>query len=248
MTSVITPKQRDRLFNRPKYESDEELLKDRRLNDFYVRKAIKRWLGSIQDIHLALNTLPERQIFELFKDEVKDEDVFALLEMVELSLVTLDFIPIQRNAEGKLIAAKSLLADPKEDGSPRWFSVDREATDLDTNRHSTLQKHISRLEKFVSSRQHAICNYLDRIYLKDLIIKAKKDGYEPVILPEKDRFIPRLTPEQYHFQKLQGTLGGLGFKHIEYQSDIEILKEALRTEEGKALLQKFKSMQEQLPQ
>ncbi len=212
-------------------------------NEYRVREYIKNYLKDLEEIIWILDTLPDKQFKKLFKDE----DVYRLLEITERAIVNLDFVPIQRNAEGKLIAAKTLNAnstDVRTGNQSRPFSVIRDATELDKDRHSTLQKHISRLEKFVRSFHHAIFNDLDRIYLKDLIIKAKKEGYEPVTLPERDRFIPRLTPEQYHFQELQGTLMGLGFRHIEYQSDIEILKEAMRTEEGKTLLKKFRSLQE----
>lgn len=245
MSSVITPKQRDRLLNRPGDESDEEIRKDRRLNDFYVRKALKRWFGSIQDINLALNALPKKQITELFKEETKDEDVFVLLEIAERALVNLDFMPIQRNEDGKLIAVKRLETKWIDGISGPTFPSDREATDLDKGRYSTLRKHISRLKKFVHPRQYAIHNDLDSIYFKDLIIKAKKEGYEPATRPEIDRFVPRLTPKQYQFQEDRGILDQLGFCGIEHPADLETLKEALRSREGKAFQEKFKSMQEE---
>ena len=245
MSSVITPKQRDRLLNRPGDASDEKVLKDRRLNDFYVRKALNRWLGSIQDINLALKTLPERQLSELFRKGTQDEDIFALLEIAERSLVDLDFMPIQRNEDGKLIAIKSLTTDPLEGGSPRTFSIEREATDTDKNRHSALEKHIARLEKFVHPLHGAIYNGLDCTYLKDLIKIAKKEGYVPIALPEQDRFLPRLTPSQQQFERRRAVLSGFGIWGIEYPSDLETFKEAMRSAEGKALIKKFESMRDE---
>lgn len=212
-------------------------------NEYRIREYIKDYLKDLEEIIWVLDTLPDKQFKKLFRDE----DVYRLLEIVERALVNLGFMPIQRNEEGKLIAVKHLSTDHIDGGAGRTFSISREATELDKDRFSNLQKHIARLEKFVQPLQHAIYNDLDKIYLKDLVIKAKKEGYESATVHEKDRFIPRLTPEQYRFQKLQGTLKMIGFRHIEYQSDVEILKEAMRTEEGKALLQKFKSMQPEEP-
>jgi len=248
MSSIITPKQKDRLLTRPVDESDEEILKDRRLNDFYVRKALKRWIGSIQDINLALNTLPERQISELFKEGIKDEDVFVLLEIAERALVNLDFLPIQRNEAGKLIAVKNLVTYPVDgEGPERDFSIKREATDLDKDRFSNLQKHIARLEMFVKPQQATICNDLDRLYFKYITKIAKREGHEPEILPEQNRFLPRLTPEQYRFREKQALLIGLGVRHIEYPSDVETFKEAMCSDEGNALIKKFHSMQAEPP-
>ena len=212
-------------------------------NEYRVREYIKDYLKDLEEIIWVLDTLPDKQFKKLFKDE----DVYRLLEIVERALVNLDFTPIQRNEEGKLIAVKHLLTTHVDGGTGRTFSISREATDLDKDRFSNLQKHIARLEKFVQPLPHAIYNELDKIYLKDLVIKAKKEGYEPVTVHERDRFIPRLTPEQYRFREVQSTLIGLGFRHIEYQSDIETLREALHSAEGKALIEKFKSMQELSP-
>lgn len=232
----LPPLVKDRLINRDKLD-----IGLKKSNEYRVREYIKNYLNDLEEIIWILNTLPGKQFKKLFKDE----DVFQLLEIAERALVNLDFMPIQRNDEGKLIAVKRLPADPIEGGSPRTFSIEREATDLDKDRHSALQKHIARLERFVRPLQYAIHNDLDRAYLKDIIKMAKREGYEPATLPtERDRFIPRLTPEQYHFRDIQSTLTGIGFRNIEYQSDIEILKEALHSDEGKALIKKFKSMQE----
>ena len=212
-------------------------------NEYRIREYIKNYLNDLEEILWVLDRLPGKQSKKLYKDE----DVYRLLELTERALVTLDFMPIQRNEEGRLVAMKSLEAIHKEGGSPRSFSISHEATDLDKNRFSALQKHIARLEKFVQSRQGAIYNDLDKVYLKDPIAKAKKEGYEPATVSEREQYIPRLTPEQYHFQEVQGILTGLGFRNIEYPADVEILREALHSEEGKALKKKFDAMQAQPP-
>jgi len=174
MSSIITPKQRERLLNRPGDESDEEILKDRRLNDFYVRKALKRWLGSIQDIDLALNTLPEKQIKKLFTDE----DVFRFLGIAEKALVYLDFMPIQKYENQTVFAKKSLMGSI-ENGSPQVFSTERPATAQDIDRYNALRKHITRLETFTHTSPQSINEDLDLVYFRDLIKDAKKRGYEP---------------------------------------------------------------------
>lgn len=210
-------------------------------NEYRVREYIKDYLNDLEEIIWVFDTLPDKQFKRLFKDE----DVYRLLEIAERALVNLDFMPIQRNEDGKLIAVKRLATMWKNGISGPTFPSDREATNLDKDRYSTLRKHISRLKKFVHPLQYAIRNDLDSIYFKDLIIKAKKEGYEPATHPEIDRFVPRLTPKQYQFQEDRGILDQLGFCGIEHPADLETLKEALQTGEGKSFQEKFKSMQEE---
>lgn len=210
-------------------------------NEYRVREYLKDYLKDLEEIIWVLDTLPDKQFKKLFKDE----DVYRLLEIAERALVNLDFMPIQRNEDGKLIAIKSLIADSSEGGLPHTYSIEREATDTDKNRHSALEKHIVRLEKFVRPLHAAIYNDLDRAYLKDLIKTAKKDGYAPIALPEQDRFLPRLTPTQQQFERRRAVLSGFGIWGIEYPSDLETFKEAMRSTEGKALIKKFESMRDE---
>lgn len=210
-------------------------------NEYRVREYLKNYLKDLEEIIWVMDTLPDKQFKKLFKDE----DVYRLMEIAERALVNLDFMPIQRSEDGKLIAIKSLEADPLEGGSPRTFSIEREAIDTDKTRHSALEKHIARLERFVRPLHGAIHNDLDSAYLKDLIRMAKKEGYVPIALPEQDRYLPRLTPAQQRFERVRGVLSGFGIWGIEYPSDLQTLKEAMRSAEGKALIKKFESMRDE---
>lgn len=181
MPSVVTDNQRKQLLNRPEDDADKTALYSRRLNDFYVRKELKRWLGSIRDVNLALNTLSDRQTSDLFKNgEVFSyEDVLGLLEIVERALVCLDFVPLQRRGSA-IYAEKSLIADPKEgNGHPHVFSKGWVATEQDIEKFAALMKHIERLQKFERPGPWDISGPLDKIYFKDLIDMADKEGYEP---------------------------------------------------------------------
>ena len=81
MSSIVTDKQRKRLLERPSDESSEKVMKDRRLNDFYARKALSRWLDSIEDINLILDTLPPEQ---LDRNEILKADmVLGLFKITE---------------------------------------------------------------------------------------------------------------------------------------------------------------------
>jgi len=210
-------------------------------NEYRVREYIKDYLKDLEEIIWVLDTLPDKQ----FKKVFKDEDVYRLLEIAERALVNLDFMPIRRNDDGKLIAIKGLVVDSAEGGLPRAFSIEREATDVDKNRYSTLQKHIARLEKFVKPLLGAIYNDLDQSYLKDLIKTAKKEGYVPTMLDEQNRYLPRLTPGQQRFERTRGVLFGFGIRGIKYPGDLETFKEAMRSAEGKALIKKFESMRDE---
>lgn len=100
MSSVVTPKQKKRLLERPPDDSPEDVLKDRRLNDFYVRKALTRWLDSIEDIDLILEKLPLEQ---LEKNEIlKAEMIFGLFKITEKLVARFNPTPYaSRDKEGK---------------------------------------------------------------------------------------------------------------------------------------------------
>lgn len=100
MSSIVTDKQRKRLQERPSDDSPEKVLKDRRLNDFYARKALSRWLDSIEDINLILSTLPPEQ---LDRNEILKADmVLGLFKIVEKLSEMLDPSPYaSRDVEGK---------------------------------------------------------------------------------------------------------------------------------------------------
>ena len=83
------------------------------------------------------------------------------------------------------------------------------------------------------------------MYLKDLIRRAKKEGYVPIALPEQDRYLPRLTPGQQQFERRRAVLSGFGIWGIKYPSDLQTFKEAMRSAEGKALIKKFESMRDE---
>jgi hypothetical protein len=221
MPSVITHKQRERLLKRPSDGSDEKTLRDRRLNDFYVKKALKRWVDSIEDVNIALGILPEKQTRGLFEDE----DIFQLLEIVERALVYLNFVPLRRGGDGELHAEKSMAAHP-ETGRPKNYIESRPANDQDKKRFGALKRYLARFAKFERPGPWAVYEDLDRIYYKDLIKKAEKEGYEPVDAGETPDhlWLPQLTDAQRKFREEQRLLMGLGFD-IETLAELEELKQ-----------------------
>jgi predicted DNA-binding protein len=206
-------------------------------NEYRVREYIKNYLNDLEEIVWVLDKLPEKQ----FKKLYKDEDVYRLLDIANRAAIHLDFWPIRRNEDGILLAVKRLLAPPAE-GLPRMFSISREATDQDKERFNNLQMHIGRLEKFVQPLRCTIYNESDKIYFKELAMMAKKAGYKPSMVPERKSYLPQLTPEQHRFRQIQSALAGLGFSHIDSPEDLERLREAMHSDEGKTLKEKMESM------
>jgi len=215
-------------------------------NEYRVREYVKNYLNDLEETVWILDTLPEKQFKKLFKDE----DVYRLLDIANRAAIYLDFLPLQRSEDGRLLALKSLEGIPNN-GSPRTFSISREAIDQDKKRFLNLQKHIARLEKFVQPTRGVIYNNLDKTYFNELAMTAKKAGYCPAKAPEIDTegslYLPKLTPEQRWVRQVQANLIYIGFDDINSREDLKILQDAMITEEGKALIEKFRSMQAEPP-
>ena len=215
----LAPGMKEKLIHR-----EETDVPNRKANEYNIRQYVLRHFNDVEEILWILDTLPERQIKKLFKDE----DIYRFLEITEKALVYLDFMPIRRYEDGSLFAEKGLMGAP-ENGSPRVFSTSRPANDQDIQRYTTLQKHIARLETFVRPRPGVIYNDLDRVYFRDLIKEVKRSGYEPAETHETEgvQYIPRLTTEQRCFREQQRVLAGIGFD-VNSPEDIERLKEKNR--------------------
>jgi len=215
----ITPLMKDKLVRR-----DEIDAATKKANEYHIRKHIINYLEDLEEILWILDTLPERQVKKLFKDE----DVFRILELAERALIYLDFKPVWRDNEGQLIAGKTIIADP-ECGSPRNYSDGDQATDHDLARFGALRKYLARFTKFERPGPWALYAPLDRVYYKDLIKKAQKEGCEPANPGETpDRlWIPRLSESAMRFRNTQRILTGLGFE-IDSPEDLKAIRERNR--------------------
>ena len=112
------------------------------------------------------------------------------------------------------------------------FSMSGPATDQDQERFSTLRKCLSEFGKFTDPGARPVYNALEKIYYKDLIKDAERNGYEPVEpgdLPTRF-WLPKLTEEQKEFRKLQDLLSGVGI-YVDSPEELMELKEKVRSDQ-----------------
>ncbi len=151
--------------------------------------------GGIGDINCVLDTLDRDSI----RKHLKDENIDALLTLVEKLLDILEFVPLEIEEkeidyQGKKIkqisyrAVKTILAAQKDSGDLNEMCAikhDRAATIEDRNRYDMMKEHQKLLQLFIDPGNFCIPEIRSAEYFKDQIRMAHEEGLVAVAFDKK---------------------------------------------------------------